>query len=65
MQEKLLVSKNLHKESIGRPTVMFAEVVHEAAETEAPFMTDEPNRAFESECRVKVFMQSGTSLLAA
>ncbi len=34
---------------------MFADVVHEAAETEAPYMTDEPNRAFESECRVKLF----------
>ncbi len=44
---------------------MFADVVHEAAETEAPYMTDEPNRAFESECRVQVFMQSGISLLAA
>ncbi len=44
---------------------MFADVVHEAAETEAPYMTDEPNRAFENECRVKVFMQSGISLLAA
>ncbi len=44
---------------------MFADVVHEAAETEAPYMTDEPNRAFESECRVKVYMQSGIGLLAA
>ncbi len=65
MQEKLLVFNSPHKESIGRPTVKFADVVHEAAETEAPYMPDEPNRAFESECRVKVFMQTGISLLTA
>ncbi len=46
MEETLLVFSYPHWEAKWRPTMTFEDVIYEDAETQAPYMTDDPDWDF-------------------